>query len=61
MKTDYLFKLTIVGSSAVGKSSLVKRFIDSTYSDNNLATIGVDFAFKYTDSDIGLWISKAHQ
>ena len=43
---DYLFKLVIIGNSAVGKSSLLVRFADDSFSENYLATIGVDFRFK---------------
>jgi len=43
---DYLFKLVIIGNSGVGKSSLLLRFADDTFSDSYLTTIGVDFRFK---------------
>ncbi len=41
--SDHLFKFVIVGNSSVGKSSLLLRFSDDVFSDNYLATIGVDF------------------
>lgn len=40
---DYLFKLLLIGNSSVGKSSLLYRFVDDTWSDNFVPTIGVDF------------------
>mmetsp|Transcript_23056 Transcript_23056/g.80379 ORF Transcript_23056/g.80379 Transcript_23056/m.80379 type:complete len:306 (-) Transcript_23056:64-981(-) len=40
---DYLFKLLLVGDSAVGKSSLVLRFADGKWSPSFIATVGVDF------------------
>ena len=40
---DYIFKILLVGDSTVGKSSLLLRFIDNTYSEEMMATIGVDF------------------
>ena len=43
---DYLFKLVIIGNSGVGKSSLLLRFADDTFSDTYLTTIGVDFRFR---------------
>jgi Ras-related protein Rab-1A len=48
---DYLFKLVIVGNSGVGKSSLLLRFSDDTFSDSYLTTIGVDFRFKTLELD----------
>ncbi|CAD8108183.1 unnamed protein product [Paramecium primaurelia] len=48
---DYLFKLVIVGNSGVGKSSLLLRFSDDTFSDSYLTTIGVDFRFKTLEID----------
>ena len=43
MKEDYKFKIVIVGDSGVGKTNLVKRFIQNTFSSNSLATVGLGF------------------
>ncbi|CAE7209183.1 YPT1 [Symbiodinium natans] len=43
---DYLFRLLLIGDSGVGKSCLLLRFADDTYSDNFVATIGVDFRIR---------------
>ncbi|ELP84581.1 hypothetical protein EIN_171560 [Entamoeba invadens IP1] len=43
---DYLFKLLLIGDSGVGKSCLLLRFADDTYTDTHIATIGVDFKIK---------------
>lgn len=43
---DQLFKLIIIGDSGVGKSCLLMRFGDDSYTDSYISTIGVDFKIK---------------
>jgi len=43
---DYLFKILLIGDSGVGKSCLLLRFCDDTFSDGYQSTLGVDFKFK---------------
>uniref|UniRef100_A0A8D0HKR0 Uncharacterized protein n=1 Tax=Sphenodon punctatus TaxID=8508 RepID=A0A8D0HKR0_SPHPU len=40
---DHLFKLLIISDSGMGKSSLLLRFADNTFSGSYITTIGVDF------------------
>jgi GTPase SAR1 family protein len=42
-------KFLIVGDSAVGKTNLLLRFCDDTYTENHITTIGIDFKFKEMD------------
>ena len=42
-------KVLLLGQSGVGKSSLMLRFADGTFSDEQAATIGVDFRVKAVD------------
>lgn len=40
---DSLFKLVIVGDQSVGKTSLMRRYVDKEFSQQYKCTIGVDF------------------
>jgi len=48
---DYLFKLLLIGDSGVGKSCLLLRFADDTYTDSYISTIGVDFKIRTIELD----------
>ena len=43
---DYFMKIVLVGDSGVGKTNLVKRFIDGNIPENLTNTIAVDFFSK---------------
>jgi len=43
---DYFFKILLIGDSGVGKSCLLLRFADDSWTDTHISTIGVDFKIK---------------
>uniref|UniRef100_A0A2K5YU47 RAB29, member RAS onco family n=2 Tax=Mandrillus leucophaeus TaxID=9568 RepID=A0A2K5YU47_MANLE len=52
---DHLFKVLVVGDAAVGKTSLVQRYSQDSFSKHYKSTVGVDFALKvlqWSDSEI---------
>ena len=36
-------KIGLIGNSSVGKTSLIRRFVDGKFDDNYMSTIGVDY------------------
>ena len=47
---DYLFKLLLIGNSSVGTSYLLYRFVDNSWDENFVPTIGVDFVRIYINN-----------
>nr|CAI44552.1 rab_A61 [Paramecium tetraurelia] len=43
---DHLFKLLLIGTSGVGKSCMLMRYVDNNFTNNFYNTIGVDFKIK---------------
>lgn len=43
---DYVFKVTFIGSSSVGKTNIISRYAEDVFLENTKTTIGVDFHVK---------------
>lgn len=43
---EYIFKIILIGSSGVGKSSILQRYIQKIFNESYASTIGVDFFMK---------------
>ncbi|XP_034106015.1 ras-related protein Rab-18 [Drosophila sulfurigaster albostrigata] len=57
---DRAIKLLIIGESGVGKSSLVRRFVENKFDENHDVTIGMDFKSAVMNVDgidykVALW------
>lgn len=50
-KIDYVFKVVLIGDSAVGKSQLLARFSRNEFSLDSKATIGVEFQTRTLEID----------
>ena len=46
-KFDYRFKLLIIGEATVGKTCLLLRYADDSFTQNHITTIGIDFKTKF--------------
>ncbi|KAK4754363.1 hypothetical protein SAY87_002467 [Trapa incisa] len=62
---DYLFKIVLIGDSAVGKSNLLARFARDEFYPNSKSTIGVEFQTQKIDINgkeikAQIWDTAAH-
>jgi len=53
MTAEYTFKVIIIGPAAVGKSSLIRRFVENKFTFEYQFTIGVDFLAKTMEYEKG--------
>jgi len=48
---DLIYKILLIGDAGVGKSNLLQRYTDDPFSENHIATIGVDFKIRTVEFD----------
>ncbi|MHA2281593.1 MAG: GTP-binding protein [Promethearchaeota archaeon] len=56
-KSEYRFKFVIVGDHEVGKTSIIRRFVEKKFSDDYRATIGLNILthnFEFFGNEIGV-------
>ena len=52
-KIEKSFKIMLLGDSSVGKTCFLKRYIDDTFQDVYLSTIGFDYKYKFITLEDG--------
>ena len=50
-KYDYLYKLVLIGDSGVGKTNLMSRFVNESFSSNARSTIGIEYSIRNIEID----------
>ncbi len=48
-KSEYIFKVIILGDGAVGKTSMVLQFTEHKFNENYIMSLGANFAIKMID------------
>ena len=48
---NYLFKILVTGEGGVGKTSLLRRYVDGFFDDSTIMTVGVEFFIKEINFD----------
>ena len=43
---NFVFKILVAGDGAVGKTTLLRKYVDGTFDESSIATVGVDFFIK---------------
>lgn len=43
---NYIFKILITGNASVGKTSLLRRYVEGTFDESTILTVGVEFFIK---------------
>jgi Ras-related protein Rab-8A len=48
---DYVFKILMLGDGGVGKTAIVRRYVEDFFSTSYISTIGIDFLNKVVEVD----------
>jgi small GTP-binding protein len=57
----FSYKIVLVGNFGVGKTSLIRRFVDNSFSEEYLSTIGVSISKKVIgDATVMIWDIEGH-
>jgi Ras-related protein Rab-1A len=48
---DIIYKILLLGDSSVGKTCLLLRYVEDTYTANHISTIGVDYKMKLVSTN----------
>ena len=48
---NFLFKILVAGDASVGKTSILRRFVDDMFDESSIMTVGVDFFLKNVEYD----------
>jgi GTPase SAR1 family protein len=62
---DYLFKLLLIGDSAVGKTCILFRFSEDAFNSTFISTIGIDFKIRTVELEgkkikLQIWLVRAY-
>lgn len=48
---EFLYKILLIGDSGSGKTSILNRFIDKSFNEKYIPTVGIDFRTKIIEQD----------
>ena len=52
-KKEFLSKILVIGDGSVGKSCIIRRYVDNEFESTHLQTVGLDFKLKNIQLDDG--------
>lgn len=63
---DYMFKILLIGNSAVGKTSFLFRYCDDSFTSAFVSTVGIDFKVKtitrnHKKVKLQIWDTAGHE